>query len=391
MHLLTKVGFRYTAALRQATGNGLSSLRSQNILRRQCHFRRLSTSPAVNIGSELSSAPASSVASGGVDLVAAGLGGYTPAGVVQEYVTWIHTSLGLPWWATAAMLAMSVRIALVPFQVPATSAGSHYALLADEIYKRVTVYDTAITYDQAKSAAKDIRDLEGPARLSKFSWWALYWGVAASAHCTSLYALYMLSKAPEMANVFSHGGVVWAPSLAVPDPLFILPAVCLLLSCVGNRTVAEKGMGSVQHRFNAVVYALSLQILLAFQGTSLMQLYWLGNVAIHLVVAAVLQVRPIAQALDIPDITPILKEQTFQPLLGSILSPNQLPPVEELRTIAAAKREGAIAHEMMLPSGRQLSFKPVKVSFNLSSSRRCFRTFLPRQPVTVRMGRRNTL
>ena len=40
------------------------------------------------------------VDAGHVTLESLGLGGYWPIGLVQNALYWVHTSTGLPWWAT---------------------------------------------------------------------------------------------------------------------------------------------------------------------------------------------------------------------------------------------------------------------------------------------------
>ena len=51
------------------------------------------------------------------DLVSMGLGGYTPVGILQTTLDWLHVSTGLPWWASIITCTFILRLSLFPVTV----------------------------------------------------------------------------------------------------------------------------------------------------------------------------------------------------------------------------------------------------------------------------------
>ena len=51
------------------------------------------------------------------DLVSMGMGGYSPVGLLQSTLEWIHVTTGLPWWASIISCTVMLRLALFPLAV----------------------------------------------------------------------------------------------------------------------------------------------------------------------------------------------------------------------------------------------------------------------------------
>lgn len=397
MHLLRVASSRYVAVLRPCMSQ-FGSYGSLQIPRTSAKLdltrfeanRRLSSSAATvaSIGDGVESASALAFSSSpAVDLAASGVGGNSPVGLIQEYVVWLHSSMGLPWWASAAVLALSMRVALLPLQIMATSGGSYLALSSNRIEKLKEGYDRAITLQETRQTGSDMQALQQQMKLHRAPWTFAYLVVASSMQCLSLYSLHALSTAPEMASSLSSGGFWWVSNLAAGDPFYVLPVSCVVLGIAMNRMSVEKGVPQALHRVGIIFYSLSVNMVLGQASTALVQLYWLYNAVAHVLTARVLQLRPVAKALDIPDISPVLKEHTFAPLLQGTFTTHTLPPMEELRELADKQQREALGTGKFSTEpallGRIVNTKPTKVL--MSTSKRQRRRIRSLQHISVSM------
>ncbi|XP_065175277.1 cytochrome c oxidase assembly protein COX18, mitochondrial-like [Sycon ciliatum] len=293
---------------------------------------------------------------------------YSPITMVQQYVIWMHDSLGAPWWASVGLLALTVRVAVLPMQAYATMYGSRFVVSTNDIDLKTAKFNEAITLRQKREVENEVlellseRKLENVHRASPMYWLA----AAGPLHFLSMYSLYSLSTTPSMLPALSAGGLLWLSDLTVRDPFGTLSVASMLMSVITSRTLAEKGLLKAGTRGPTLVFAGCFNLLVGYFGTSLVQLYWLCACISHVLASLSLRLPPVARALDIPSISSQLQDHSFVPLLQAMPVQRQLPPVEELRAIAAEHREALAAGSASLPPpiiGRWLSSKPVRVSF----------------------------
>lgn len=51
------------------------------------------------------------------DLASLGLGGYSPVGLLQTGIEWLHVNAGLPWWGAIIVSSLVLRVVLFPLAV----------------------------------------------------------------------------------------------------------------------------------------------------------------------------------------------------------------------------------------------------------------------------------
>ena len=51
------------------------------------------------------------------DLASLGLGGYSPVGILQTSLDWLHSHTGLPWWGAIIASTLLLRLALFPLAI----------------------------------------------------------------------------------------------------------------------------------------------------------------------------------------------------------------------------------------------------------------------------------
>ena len=72
------------------------------------------------------------------DLASLGLGGYSPVGMLQHAINFLHNSVGLPWWASIAVSTIILRLSIVPVVVKLQANAIRMNNIRPEIDKHMT-------------------------------------------------------------------------------------------------------------------------------------------------------------------------------------------------------------------------------------------------------------
>ena len=204
----------------------------------------LRETPTFATESELSTSPSDSAAAAtsgtdsAADLLSAapiedfaslGLGGYTPPGLVQSALEFIHTNAHLPWWASIVAATVALRLTLFPLAVRMQVNAAKIANInpiAQEMHKRMLAYkNIGNRVAEAQEAAKLLaiyRD-QGVHPITTLFVMPL---VQIPIFISFFLAIKGMAKLP--LESMKTGGMYWFTDLTIPDPTYVLPLIACL-------------------------------------------------------------------------------------------------------------------------------------------------------------------
>uniref|UniRef100_A0A2R9AX62 OXA1L mitochondrial inner membrane insertase n=1 Tax=Pan paniscus TaxID=9597 RepID=A0A2R9AX62_PANPA len=231
-----------------------------------------------------------------------GLGSYTPVGLIQNLLEFMHVDLGLPWWGAIAACTVFARCLIFPLIVTGQREAARIHNHLPEIQK----FSSRIR--EAKLAGDHIEYYKASSEM------ALY----QKKHGIKLYKPLILpvTQAPifisffialrEMANLpvpsLQTGGLWWFQDLTVSDPIYILPLAVTATMWAVLELGAETGVQSsdLQWMRNVirVMPLITLPITMHFPTAVFM--YWLSSNLFSLVQVSCLRIPAVRTVLKIP-------------------------------------------------------------------------------------------
>lgn len=157
-----------------------------------------------------------------------GLTGYTPWGLANYCLEFVHSTCGLPWWGTIITVAVAIRLV----SLPAYIYGQKNAALMNTIQPEVNRLNMREKVYKAEGDIIRLRETQEDLKM-------VYKNSKASPNKNLVSALFQLPLfvgamvgirqcATLPVKAFMTGGVLWIQDLTVPDPYFILPMVTAL-------------------------------------------------------------------------------------------------------------------------------------------------------------------
>jgi YidC/Oxa1 family membrane protein insertase len=239
------------------------------------------------------------------DLVSVGLGSwYTPVGWLQNSMEFVHVSLGLPWWASIATIAMMIRACLFPLVLKTMINNSKLLLIQPsmtEIMSRV---------NQSKSRGDMVTAQQEMHKLAE---------LFKQHQCNPLMGLVMpivqipvficfFTAIRQMASAplegLKTGGLFWFSDLTVADPLYILPtisAICFLVTVeLGADGISNQHQKKIYKNVFRVLAALSIPFTAGLpQGVFM---YWLTSSFFSFIQLAFLKIPGMKARMGIIDV-----------------------------------------------------------------------------------------
>ncbi|OXU26812.1 hypothetical protein TSAR_005043 [Trichomalopsis sarcophagae] len=239
--------------------------------------------------------------SGEPTLQSLGLGGWSPAGLVQQYLDFLHVSVNLPWWATILITTICVRTLLLPvvIRIQRFSAKMHNV-------------QPQIQYLQNQlSEARKMGDRLEAARLSH----ELYEFMKQKGVSPIKNAALPLLQAPVFLSFFwalrgmvqapvesmKEGGLWWFTDLTVPDPYYLLPIITSMTLAatieMGTDAVRVQSLGIMRYVIRASPYIM-FPFIMNFEGAILC--YWVSTNMFSLVQVSILRIPKVREFFKIP-------------------------------------------------------------------------------------------
>ncbi|KAM9251665.1 mitochondrial inner membrane protein OXA1L [Cariama cristata] len=231
-----------------------------------------------------------------------GLGAFTPVGLVQNFLQFLHLDVGLPWWGAIAVGTLGARLALLPLLVRGQREAARLAahmpqlqLLSQRLAEARRGSDQfRVTRAYSELAAYQKRHDVNPLR-----------GFLVPLVQTPLFVSFFLAlqkMAAAPVPGLHRGGLAWFPDLAAPDPFYVLPLLVtastwLVLEVGAETGVASPGAGAVRQ----VLRLLPLFFLpFIIHFPTAVFTYWLTSNAFSLAQTGLLRIPALRARLGVP-------------------------------------------------------------------------------------------
>ncbi|KAF0877907.1 mitochondrial inner membrane protein OXA1L [Crocuta crocuta] len=231
-----------------------------------------------------------------------GLGSYTPVGLIQNLLEFVHVDLGLPWWGAIAACTVLARCLVFPLIVKGQREAAKIHNHLPEIQK----FSTRIR--EAKLAGDHAEFYKASSEMTFYQ----------KKHDIKLFRplILPLTQAPifisffialrEMANLpvpsLQTGGLLWFQDLTLSDPTYILPLVVTATMWGVLELGAETGVQSSDLQWmRNVIRVMPLAVLpITIHFPTAVFMYWLSSNVFSLAQVSCLRIPAVRTILKIP-------------------------------------------------------------------------------------------
>lgn len=161
----------------------------------------------------------------GETLASLGLGGYTPVGCMQYLLDLIHSTTGMPWWATIMVSTICIKSVFIPMTIYARENARRMNRINPEVQKikeRQKFYVLARNMERAQEEKQKLTTLFKQHGIRPVLA-VVPILVQAIILISSFMAIRGMAYAPVSSMMF--GGTLWFIDLTLPDPLYLLPVI----------------------------------------------------------------------------------------------------------------------------------------------------------------------
>ncbi|XP_028158136.1 mitochondrial inner membrane protein OXA1L [Ostrinia nubilalis] len=252
---------------------------------------------------EITEAVQSLAANGEPTFASLGLGGWSPVGLVQNCLEYLHITLDVPWWGAILIGTLAVRVIMFPLVIMSqrNSAAMNNNLPEIQLLqmKMTQARQTGNQLEAARYAQemmafmkeKGLNPLKNVlvplAQAPLFI--SFFMGLRGMANCP--------------VESLSTGGLWWFTDLTVPDQFFLLPLLTsatmwatIELGVDGGRLDAQN-MQMMKYFLRALP-VIMIPFTINFPGAILC--YWVSSNFISLVQVGVLRIPAVREYLNIP-------------------------------------------------------------------------------------------
>lgn len=277
------------------------------------------------------------------DFTSLGLGGYSPVGLIQWMLEYLHLHSHLPWWAAIVASTLVLRTLLFPVGVRVQANAAKLNNIRPEMDKLMA------KIREHNQAGNTTLSAQQTAKLL-----ALY----QKHNCHPLKMMIMpLLQVPIFISFFialrkmaavpvesmKGGGMLWFTDLTVPDPYYVLP-VCACLSFMaiielgGEAGVANPQVDKMKTLFRGISILL-IPVTATFPAGLFM--YWLTASCFSMGQILLLRIPRVRTALGIPKTVKHSPQDEKQKQGGGIIATVKDNYQSALLIDQAKKREAA--------------------------------------------------
>uniref|UniRef100_A0A671V0G1 OXA1L mitochondrial inner membrane protein n=1 Tax=Sparus aurata TaxID=8175 RepID=A0A671V0G1_SPAAU len=232
-----------------------------------------------------------------------GLAGYTPVGLIQHLLEFMHVDLGLPWWGAIVIGTVVARMAVFPVIVKGQREAAKLNNVLPEMSKLTNrmneakqsgnKFDFAKAYSDLNLFQKkhDVNPLRG----------FLVPVVQAPVFISFFIALRKMAYLPVPS--FQTGGLFWFHDLTAADPFYLLPIAVTGTMFFILELGAESGIDNPNLRAMKTVFRIMPFIILplTINFPTAVFTYWLTSNCFSLAQVALLRHPVIRTKLNIPE------------------------------------------------------------------------------------------
>ncbi|XP_063383422.1 mitochondrial inner membrane protein OXA1L-like [Cydia fagiglandana] len=259
--------------------------------------------PVPQIPDGLAETVQSLAANGEPTFASLGLGGWSPVGMVQQCLEYVHVSLDIPWWGAILIGTIVVRVAMFPLVI---MAQRNTAVMNNNL-PEIQLLQVKMT--QARQSGNQLEAARYAQEMMMF--------MKEKGLNPLKNMLVPLAQAPFFISFFmglrgmancpvesmTYGGLAWFMDLTVPDQYFLLPLITsatlwatIELGVDGGRLEASNMV--MMRYFLRAIPIVMIPFTINFPGAILV--YWCSSNFISLIQVGVLKVPAVRDYLKIP-------------------------------------------------------------------------------------------
>ncbi|KAJ1721189.1 hypothetical protein LPJ53_004266 [Coemansia erecta] len=239
------------------------------------------------------------------DLARHGLDTFLPTRMMEYLLEYVHVTTGMPWWATIIATVVGIRALAFPFAARSQRHMAGVNRLKPETQLLTERQQAASRAGDMMGSARAAQELRSIYKRNGVSPWK---GMGGNV-VTLPFMMGMFFGLRDMASLsaVTHmhtGGLWWFTDLAVPDPLYILPA----LSCMGMMAVMElqSKLNSATEQSKHTVYGMrALGVAMAYFTCGLpadVFVFWITNNLLSFGQVALFHTKGFKEYMNIPDV-----------------------------------------------------------------------------------------
>ncbi|XP_059061482.1 mitochondrial inner membrane protein OXA1L [Achroia grisella] len=259
--------------------------------------------PDISTVGEISEAVQSLSANGEATFASLGLGGWSPVGLVQNALEYLHVSLDVPWWGAILIGTIVVRVVMFPLVI----LSQRNTAVMNNNLPEIQLLQVKMT--QARQSGNQLETARYAQEMMMFmkekGLNPLKNMIVPLAQAPLFISFFMGLRG--MANCpvesMSYGGLWWFADLTVPDQFFLLPIITsatlyatIELGVDGGR-MNSSNMQLMRYFLRAVPIIM-LPFTVNFPGAILV--YWCSSNFISLLQVGVLKVPKVRDYFKIP-------------------------------------------------------------------------------------------
>lgn len=232
-----------------------------------------------------------------------GLGGWSPVGMVQQCLEYLHISLDVPWWGAILIGTVCVRLAMFPLVIMSqrnTAVMNNNLPEMQLIQMKMTQARQTGNQLEAARYAQEMMGFMKEKGLNPLKnmlvplaqaplFISFFMGLRGMANCP--------------VESMTYGGLAWFADLTVPDQFFILPLITsatmwatIELGVDGGRLDAQNMV--LMKYFLRAVPLIMIPFTINFPGAILV--YWVSSNFISLIQVGLLKVPAVREYFKIP-------------------------------------------------------------------------------------------
>lgn len=299
---------------------GLRGLRlgpqpSRRLLLPACAARGLSTEPPAILPLDLQwteMAPTIVQTAGEPALSSLGLAGWTPVGMAQQCLEYLHISQNLPWWATIIVGTVCIRMVIFPLVIMTQRHVGHFNNSMPQVVhlqQRFSEARKAGDQIEAQRYASEIATFMKEKNLNPFK---NFLGPLAQAPFFISFFLALRGMANCPVDSMKDGGLYWFTDLTVPDQFYGLPVITSLTLLVTIELGVDTGKmnnenaKSIKYLFRAVPF---LMLPFSAQFPAAILCYWASTNFFSVLQVSFLKVPAVREFFKIPKHIPAPQQQ----------------------------------------------------------------------------------
>lgn len=232
-----------------------------------------------------------------------GLGGWSPVGMVQNCLEYLHISLDVPWWGAILIGTVCVRLVMFPLVIMSQRNTAVMNNNLPEIQLLQMKMTEARQTGNQLEAARYAQEMMGFMKEKGLNPLKNMLVPLAQAPLFISFFMGLRGMANCPVESMSYGGLAWFADLTVPDQFFILPLITsatmwatIELGVDGGRLDAQNMV--LMKYFLRAIPVIMIPFTINFPGAILV--YWCSSNFISLIQVGLLKVPAVRDYFKIP-------------------------------------------------------------------------------------------